>query len=95
MLKRKRRNLDEIIADLEAELAELKEKAKERDKFSPDTIREERERLKLSAADYGRLVGQLRQFDYDRALTVDIVEQDDVEHEAEMRKIRLLLESLL
>jgi len=57
MLKRKRRNLDEIIADLEAELAELKEKAKERDKFSPDTIREERERLKLSAADYGRLVG--------------------------------------
>ena len=57
MLKRKRRNLDEIIADLEAELAELKEKAKERDKFSPDTIRKERERLKLSAADYGRLVG--------------------------------------
>ncbi len=52
-------------------------------------------RVGQGEVDYGRLVGQLRQFDYDRALTVHIVEQDDVEHEAEMRKIRLLLESLL
>jgi len=57
MLKRKRRNLDEIIADLETQLSKLKEKAKERGKFSPEYIRNERDRLGLSASDYGRLVG--------------------------------------
>ena len=57
MAKRKRRNLDEMIADLEAQLSELKSKARGRDKFNPDAIREERQRLELSAADYGRLVG--------------------------------------
>jgi hypothetical protein len=32
---------------------------------------------------------------YQRALSVSITEMDDVDHMAEMRKMRLLLESLL
>jgi sugar phosphate isomerase/epimerase len=45
--------------------------------------------------EYGRLIGQLRKCDYNRALTVHLTEMDDVDHMAEMRKMRLLLESLL
>ncbi|MCA9101988.1 MAG: TIM barrel protein [Pirellulales bacterium] len=45
--------------------------------------------------EYGRLIGQLDRAGYDRALAVDIQPLEDVDHAAEMRKMRLLLESLL
>ena len=45
--------------------------------------------------EYGRLVSQLSQSKYNRALTVDLQPLPDVDHMAELRKMRLLLESLL
>ncbi len=45
--------------------------------------------------EYGRLVNQLTKARYDRALCVDVAPLPDVEQLAEMRKMRLLLESLL
>ncbi len=45
--------------------------------------------------EYGRLVTQLSRVHYSRALCVDICPQADVDQNAEMRKMRLLLESLL
>ena len=45
--------------------------------------------------EYGRLITQLSKHHYNRALTVSIVELPDVDHAAEMRKMRLLLESLI
>ncbi|MEN6452462.1 MAG: sugar phosphate isomerase/epimerase [Thermoguttaceae bacterium] len=45
--------------------------------------------------EYGRLVNQLNKVRYDRALCVDISPNPDVDQLTEMRKIRLLLESLL
>ncbi len=52
-------------------------------------------RVGQGEVEYGRLVNQLNKVGYDRALTVDIVAMADVEHAAEMRKMRLLLESLI
>ena len=45
--------------------------------------------------EYGRLVNQLSRHRYNRALSVDIMPMPEVDQAAEMRKIRLLLESLL
>lgn len=45
--------------------------------------------------DYGRLITQLQRVGYDRALCVDMVEKPELDHSAELRKLRLLLESLL
>ncbi len=47
--------------------------------------------------EYGRIVTQLTKFRYNHALCVNIIDQNDpdIDHQAEMRKIRLLLESLL
>jgi sugar phosphate isomerase/epimerase len=45
--------------------------------------------------EYGRLVTQLAKVNYRRALSVNIAPMEDVDHAAEMRKMRLLLESLL
>jgi sugar phosphate isomerase/epimerase len=45
--------------------------------------------------DYSRLVNQLNKVRYDRALCVDIQPTPDVDQLIEMRKMRLLLESLL
>jgi sugar phosphate isomerase/epimerase len=45
--------------------------------------------------EYGRLLNQLAQVKYNRALTVDMRPMPDVDHMAELRKLRLLLESLL
>ena len=45
--------------------------------------------------DFGKLINQLRKVKYNRALCVDIAPQDDVDHDGEMRKMRLLLESLV
>jgi sugar phosphate isomerase/epimerase len=45
--------------------------------------------------EYGRLITQLQKLKYTRALTVNITEQEGVDHVGELRKLRLLLESLL
>lgn len=45
--------------------------------------------------EYGRLISQLQKLHYHRALSVNIKEQPDVDHVGELRKLRLLLESLL
>lgn len=53
----KHRTPEERIADLEAELQELRQQVRDKRKFSPEAVSAERERLQLSAADYGELVG--------------------------------------
>jgi sugar phosphate isomerase/epimerase len=45
--------------------------------------------------DYGKLIGQLEKVGYDRALSVHMTPIEGHDHRAEMRKMRLLLESLL
>lgn len=45
--------------------------------------------------DYGKLIQQLSKVGYDRALSVHMTPIDGFDHRAEMRKMRLLLESLL
>jgi sugar phosphate isomerase/epimerase len=45
--------------------------------------------------EYSRLVTQLAKVKYQRALVVHLSEMDDVDHSAEMRKMRLLLESMM
>lgn len=46
-----------MISDLEREIEKLKKKAAGRSQFSPREIKTERDRLDLSAADYGKLIG--------------------------------------
>ncbi len=61
-----------------------------------DTSREAMQvRVGQGLVEYGRLVTQLNMFRYNRALCVDIRPLPDVDQMAEMRKMRLLLESLL
>jgi sugar phosphate isomerase/epimerase len=45
--------------------------------------------------EYGRFISQLQKFKYNRSLSVNITEQEGVDHIGELRKLRLLLESLL
>ncbi|HEX5105981.1 MAG TPA: sugar phosphate isomerase/epimerase [Pirellulaceae bacterium] len=45
--------------------------------------------------EYGRLISLLQKQKYNRALSVDITEMPEVDHVGELRKLRLLLESLL
>jgi sugar phosphate isomerase/epimerase len=52
-------------------------------------------RVGQGLVEYGRLVAQLGKYNYSRALCVDIVSMPEVDHLAELRKMRLLLESLL
>jgi sugar phosphate isomerase/epimerase len=52
-------------------------------------------RVGQGEVEYGRLVNQLHKVRYDRALCVDIVQTPEVDQLTEMRKMRLLLESLL
>jgi len=52
-------------------------------------------RVGQGVIDYGKLINLLQKQGYDRALVVDIQRQEDVDHMGEMRKMRLLLESLL
>ncbi len=52
-------------------------------------------RIGQGEIEYGRLVTVLGKVGYDRALSVHIAEMPDVDHFAELRKMRLLLESLL
>jgi len=61
-----------------------------------DTSKEELQvRIGQGEIEYGKLISQLRKEGYHRALTVDIKPMDDVDHMGELRKMRLLLESLL
>ncbi|MEN6497404.1 MAG: TIM barrel protein [Thermoguttaceae bacterium] len=52
-------------------------------------------RIGQGEVEYGRLVTQLNKFNYNRAFCVDMPPMPDVDQNAEMRKMRLLLESLL
>jgi len=55
--KYRRRSSEEQIVDLEARIEELKAKTKGMDKFSPEAVAAERQRLGLSAREYGELMG--------------------------------------
>ncbi len=52
-------------------------------------------RVGQGVIEYGRLISMLGQAKYNRALVVDIQPMPDVEQMPELRKLRLLLESLL
>jgi sugar phosphate isomerase/epimerase len=52
-------------------------------------------RVGQGEVEYGRLIAQLGMVHYQRALSVHMQPLPDVDHNGEMRKIRLLLESLL
>jgi sugar phosphate isomerase/epimerase len=52
-------------------------------------------RIGQGEVEYGRLVNILKKAGYDRTLSVHMGELEGVDHMAEMRKMRLLLESLL
>ena len=52
-------------------------------------------RIGQGEIEYGRLVNMLAKVNYDRALSVHITELPGVDHFAELRKMRLLMESLL
>jgi sugar phosphate isomerase/epimerase len=52
-------------------------------------------RVGQGEVDYGKLIGQLRRLGYNRALSIHMEELPEIDHMAEMRKMRLLLESLL
>ncbi len=61
-----------------------------------DTSKEELQvRIGQGQVEYGRLINQLNKVQYDRALCVDILPMPDTDQAAEMRKMRLLLESLI
>lgn len=52
-------------------------------------------RVGQGEVEYGRLVNQLHKVRYDRALCVDMLSLPEIDQLTEMRKMRLLLESLL
>ena len=52
-------------------------------------------RIGQGEIEYGRLVNMLGKLHYDRALSVHMAEMPGVDHFAELRKMRLLMESLL
>ncbi len=52
-------------------------------------------RIGQGQVEYGRLINQLNKVHYDRALSVDLAPLPGVDQMAEMRKMRLLLESLI
>jgi len=52
-------------------------------------------RVGQGSIEYGRLIASLRKVGYNRVLGIDMSEMEDVDHMAELRKMRLLLESLL
>ena len=52
-------------------------------------------RIGQGEIDYGKLIGQLASEKYSRALSAHVLPLEGYDHRAELRKIRLLLESLL
>ena len=69
--KYRRRTVEEQIADLEARIEGLRAKARGEGKFSPEAVAAERERLELSAKEYGELVGvsQLTVYNWEKGRT--------------------------
>lgn len=61
-----------------------------------DTTKEKFQvRIGQGQVEYGKLVAQLGKYHYNRALCVDVPPLEGVDQNAELRKMRLLLESLL
>ncbi len=61
-----------------------------------DTSKEQLQvRIGQGDVDYGKLVNQLSKVKYERALSVHVSEMPDIDQMVELRKLRLLLESLL
>jgi sugar phosphate isomerase/epimerase len=61
-----------------------------------DTRKDELQvRVGQGEMEYGKLVSQLRRVGYDRCLEVNMTEMPGVDQASELRKLRLLLESLL
>lgn len=61
-----------------------------------DTTKEKFQvRVGQGVIEYGKLMSQLARYNYNRALSANIAEMPEVDHAAELRKMRLLLESLL
>jgi sugar phosphate isomerase/epimerase len=61
-----------------------------------DTTQKELQvRVGQGEVDYGKLVNQLRKVNYSRCLCVHIAPMPEVDHIGELRKMRLLLESLI
>ena len=61
-----------------------------------DTSKDELQvRVGQGEIDYGKLLNMLRRAGYDRGLCIEMKSTDDIDHTAELRKLRLLLESLL
>jgi sugar phosphate isomerase/epimerase len=61
-----------------------------------DTSKEEMQvRVGQGEVEYGKIVSQLSKEGYRRALCSDIGPSEDIDQDGEMRKLRLLLESLL
>lgn len=52
-------------------------------------------RVGQGEVEYGRLITQLAKHGYNRALSVNMAPLEGIDHQAEMRKMRLLLESLI
>lgn len=52
-------------------------------------------RVGQGEVEYGKLISQLQKMRYNRALSVNMREMPEVDHVGELRKLRLLLESLL
>ncbi len=52
-------------------------------------------RIGQGEVEYGKLISQLQKMKYHRALSVNVTEMPEVDHVGELRKLRLLLESLL
>jgi sugar phosphate isomerase/epimerase len=61
-----------------------------------DTSRDQLQvRVGQGEVEYGRLIAQLARFQYNRALCIEMLPMPDADQLAELRKMRLLLESLL
>lgn len=61
-----------------------------------DTSKEQLQvRIGQGEVEYGKLFSQLRKEGYDRSLSVHVKPMEGVQHVAELRKLRLLLESLI
>jgi sugar phosphate isomerase/epimerase len=63
-----------------------------------DTLKDQFQvRVGQGEIEYGKLIAQLGRFHYSRALSVHITKDpdSDIDHDTEMRKMRLLLESLV
>jgi len=61
-----------------------------------DTSKKELQvRVGQGEVEYGKIISMLLKVKYNRALSVNIKEMPGVDHPGELRKLRLLLETLL